>query len=44
MIYEISEKIFAKAKKRNPNLSDLFYAIDEIEYVNFVMQNDEISN
>lgn len=44
MIYEISEKIFAKAKKRNPNLSDLFYAIEEIEYVNFVMQNDEISN
>lgn len=44
LIYEISEKILTKARKRNPNLSDAFYALENIEYVNFVMQNDEISN
>ena len=44
LIYEISEKILNKARKKNPNLSDDFYAIEQIEYVNFVMQNDEISN
>lgn len=44
LIYEISEKILTKARKKNPGLSDSFYAIEEIEYVNFVMQNDEISN
>lgn len=44
LIYEISEKILTKARKKDPGLSDSFYAIEEIEYVNFVMQNDEISN
>lgn len=44
LIYEISEKILNKARKKNPALSDAFYAIEGIEYVNFVMQNDEISN
>lgn len=44
LIFEISERLLLKARKRNPNLSDDFYAIEEIEYVNFVMQNDEISN
>lgn len=44
LIYEISEKILTKARRKNPGLSDSFYAIEEIEYVNFVMQNDEISN
>jgi len=43
-IYELSEKVFAKAKKKNPTLSDDFYALESVEYVNFVMQNDEISN
>ncbi|MDD6189049.1 MAG: DUF4956 domain-containing protein [Clostridiales bacterium] len=44
LIYEISEKILTAAKRKTPNLSDAFYAIDGIEYVNFVLQNDEISN
>lgn len=44
LIFEVSERLLLKARKRNPNLSDDFYAIEEIEYVNFVMQNDEISN
>lgn len=44
LIYEISEKILTKARRKNPGLSDAFYAIEDIEYVNFVMQNDEISS
>lgn len=44
LIYEISEKLLEKAKKKRPNLSDDLYAIENIEYVNFVVQNDEISN
>lgn len=44
LIYELSEKILKRAGKRNPELSDAFYALEDIEYVNFVMQNDEISN
>ncbi len=34
----------AAARKKNPALSDDFYAIEAVEYVNFVLQNDEISN
>ena len=44
LIYEISEKILEKARKKNPELTNVFYTIEGIEYVNFVMQNDEISN
>lgn len=44
LIYEISEKVLGRARKKNPELSDAFYGIEAVEYVNFVMQNDEISN
>ena len=44
LIYEVSEAALAKAKKKYPELTDSFYAIEAVEYVNFVMQNDEISN
>lgn len=44
LIYEISEKCLNAARKKDPALSDAFYAIEAVEYVNFVMQNDEISN
>ena len=44
LIYEISEKNLSKARQKLPNLSEDFYRIDGIEYVNFVMQNDEVSN
>lgn len=44
LIYEISEKCLNRARKKNPALSDAFYAIEAVEYVNFVIQNDEISN
>lgn len=44
LIYEISEATLKKALKANPALSDAFYAIEAVDYVNFVMQNDEIAN
>lgn len=44
LIYEISERCLNSARKKNPALSDAFYAIEAVEYVNFVMQNDEISS
>lgn len=43
-IYEITSKALAKAEKAKPTISDDIYAIGKIEYVNVVMQNDEISN
>lgn len=44
LIYEISERCLNNARKKNPALSDAFYTIEAVEYVNFVMQNDEISS
>lgn len=44
LIYEFSNKTLAKAEKRNGNLCDAIYAIGQIDYVNVVLQNDEISN
>ncbi len=43
-IYEITAKLLSKAEKTEPGVSDAIYAIGNIEYVNIVMQNDEISN
>lgn len=44
-IYEITAKILARAeRKHNIALCDEVYKIGNIEYVNVVMQNDEISN
>ena len=44
LIYEISNKTLTKAEKRETSISDSFYAIGRIEYVNIVLQNDEISS
>lgn len=44
LIFEITERLMKRAKDRTPNLSDSFYAIEGVEYVNFVLQNDEIAN
>lgn len=33
-----------KAEKKEPDIADSIYKIGNIEYVNIVMQNDEISN
>lgn len=44
LIYELTQKMVKKAEKKEPNIADSIYKIGNIEYVNIVMQNDEISN
>lgn len=44
-IYEITAKMLTKAeRKNNISICDEIYKLGNIEYVNTVMQNDEISN
>ena len=43
LIYEVSSSMLKKAEK-DINLTDGIYDLGGIEYVNIVMQNDEISN
>jgi len=44
-IYEITQKLLMQAERRNNvGICDEIYRIGNIEYVNTVMQNDEISN
>lgn len=43
LIYEIPKRIFDKAAKRTETIDELLYRIDGIEYVNQVMQDDDIS-
>ena len=43
MIYEISSEILRKAELDKHSVCDKIYEIGDIEYVNLVMQNDEIS-
>ncbi len=44
LIYELTQKLVKKAEKIEPNIADSIYKLEHIEYVNFVMQSDEISN
>lgn len=44
LIYELAQKMLRRAEKKEPNIADSIYRIGSIEYVNIVMQNDEISN
>lgn len=44
LIYELTQKMVKKAEKSQLDISDSIYKIGNIEYVNLVMQNDEISN
>lgn len=44
LIYELTQKMISKAEKKIPDISGSIYAVGKAEYVNFVMQNDEISN
>lgn len=44
LIYELTQKIVRKAEKGEINITDNIYKLENIEYVNLVMQNDEISN
>ncbi len=43
-IFEISDKIYEESQKKNADLVNDFYKINEMEYVNFVLQNDDITN
>ncbi len=44
LIYEITSDTLSKGEKGELSVSDSIYQIGNIEYVNIVMQNDEISN
>ncbi len=44
LIYELTQKMIKKAEKGEINITDSIYKLENIEYVNLVMQNDEISN
>ena len=43
-IYEISSKLLRKVESETLNVRDSLYDIGGVEYVNIVMQNEEISN
>lgn len=43
MIYEISSEILQTAERGKHSVCDKIYELGDIEYVNIVMQNDEIS-
>ena len=44
LIYELSQATIKKAVDSTYQISDELYQIGKIEYVNLVMQNDEVSN
>ena len=44
LIFELTQSRLKKAEKTEPDIAGSIYAIGNIEYVNIVMQNDEISN
>ncbi|MBO4992178.1 MAG: DUF4956 domain-containing protein [Firmicutes bacterium] len=43
-IYEITSKMLKNVENNNVNVADSLYELGGIEYVNVVMQNDEVSN
>lgn len=43
-IYETTEKAVEEVRLRGESLSDMLYRAGQVDYVNIVMQNDEISN
>ena len=44
LIYELTRKTLQKAGVGSHSISEALYKIGKIEYVNLVMQNDEVSN
>ena len=44
LIYEVTRRTLNKAVGQSYNINDELYKIGKIEYVNIVMQNDEVSN
>ena len=43
LIYELSQSMLKKAEKKEKDLCSCLYALGNVEYVNIVMQNDEVS-
>ncbi len=43
-IYEISSSLLTKVEAENTGITNGIYALGGVEYVNVVMQNDEVSN
>ena len=43
-IYEINSKLLSKVENENTGITSGIYALGGVEYVNIVMQNDEVSN
>ena len=43
LIYEISDSILRKAELGKHSVCEKIYEIGDVEYVNIVMQNDEIA-
>lgn len=44
LIFEISSKTLRRAEKKEPSICDAIYGVGQIEYVNLVLQNDDISS
>ena len=44
LIFEITSRILKTAEKSHSDITGSIYTVGEVQYVNIVMQNDEISN
>ena len=44
LIYEITQKFLRRAEQTTPDIPGSIYSLGSIDYVNLVMQNDEVSN
>ena len=44
LIYELTQKLLRRAEKITSDIPGSLYALGNIDYVNLVMQNDEVSN
>ncbi|MGN0585408.1 MAG: DUF4956 domain-containing protein [Ruminococcus sp.] len=43
LIFELSRRTFNRCSEKNKSISEVLYDINDVEYVNIVSQNDEIS-
>lgn len=43
LIYEMSRKVYLISNKKERSIAEMLYELDNMEYVNIVTQNDEIS-
>ena len=43
LIYEITRTLFEKEQKKSQSITDKLYKLNDVNYVNMVVQNDEIS-